>query len=106
LNPLAYLRNDTGRQIQVDGKYESGGFTIFVGPQGHSDIGVEKRFSLTVTSGKRVIATFGPMTDQQWKSYFDARKLAYYFRVTENNIVLVRPSAARGWHWDPEPERD
>ena len=106
LIPLAYFRNDTNREVEVRGDYANQGFSFSLGPRQHNAIGTEKRLKVSATVRQREVATFGPMTEAQWRQYFDLKRRAFYFRITGGSIELVHPKAARTWPWDALPDRD
>ncbi len=38
--------------------------------------------------------------------YYDRDKRAYYFNIKKGAVERVLPQDARGWDFDPSPERD
>jgi len=103
----AVILNAARGEIAIEVKRDDGGtyFKTYA-----NDTAVDACISEngTVTAvlrnGKRV--TSRPLIAKRVTNYYNAHRKEYYYRVTEQSVVLVSPTEARHWNRYPTPERD
>ena len=104
---LAVILNATPHEIAIEVVRNDGGtdFTMSAGETA-SEACISENGTVTavVGNGKRI--TSRPLVAAKVRSYYNARRKEYYYRVTERSVTLVPPAEARDWKRYPTPERD
>jgi hypothetical protein len=102
---LAYLHNETGKDVKVQLKAGSitEESTISAGAVYDSAI---PRYGWKVVisfSGRPIIST---VVRRSSAAYYNRARREYYYRITSSSIAPVRPEGTSHWKFPPTPERD
>ncbi|MDQ2868482.1 MAG: hypothetical protein M3R59_08760 [Verrucomicrobiota bacterium] len=105
---LAWIRNVSGVEAKIDVQAGNQGTFFTLNKDSPPESAAIERGRFTVIANDhadRLLAKAAVMYSESGR-YYDRDKRAYYFNIKKGAVERVLPQDARGWDFDPSPERD